>query len=51
MSWGVSPDATNKEKLKADFLNGLNSTGALGAFKYESSPTKTIKNVRQQSYK
>ncbi|WP_235701134.1 hypothetical protein [Bacillus subtilis] len=32
MSWGVSLDATNKEKLKAemaDFLNGLNSTGAI----------------------
>ncbi|MCY8466448.1 hypothetical protein [Bacillus atrophaeus] len=32
MSWGISPKATNKEKLKAemaDYLNGLNSTGEI----------------------
>lgn len=29
-NWGISPNATSKEKLKsemADFLNGLNSVG------------------------
>ncbi|KAF2421597.1 hypothetical protein [Bacillus subtilis] len=32
MGWGISPKATNKEKLKAemaDYLNGLNSTGEI----------------------
>ncbi|WP_268884637.1 MULTISPECIES: hypothetical protein [Bacillus amyloliquefaciens group] len=32
MSWGISSDATNKEKLKAemaDYLNGLNSAGEI----------------------
>ncbi|MED4817655.1 hypothetical protein [Bacillus atrophaeus] len=32
MSWGISPNATKKEKLKAemaDYLNGLNSTGEI----------------------
>ncbi|MCY8985826.1 hypothetical protein [Bacillus subtilis] len=32
MSWGISSGATSKEKLKAemaDYLNGLNSTGAI----------------------
>ncbi|QXN70190.1 hypothetical protein INTERNEXUS_150 [Bacillus phage vB_BspM_Internexus] len=32
MAWGISPNATKKEKLKsemADFLNGLNSTGEI----------------------
>ncbi|PTU25904.1 hypothetical protein DA469_21295 [Bacillus subtilis] len=32
MSWGISPNATRKEKLKAemaDFLNGLNSAGEI----------------------
>ncbi|RDY88715.1 hypothetical protein [Bacillus amyloliquefaciens] len=32
MSWGISPDATNKKKLNAemaDYLKGLNSTGVI----------------------
>ncbi|KXZ22440.1 hypothetical protein P4T89_12450 [Bacillus nakamurai] len=40
MSWGISPKATNKEKLKAemaDYLNGLNSTGAIGYEVYSES--------------
>jgi hypothetical protein len=32
MPWGISPNASEKEKIKAesaDYLNGLNSTGAI----------------------
>ncbi|MBN7742691.1 hypothetical protein ABRD05_16670 [Bacillus velezensis] len=40
MSWCISPDATNKEKLKAemaDYLNGLNSTGAISYAVYSEA--------------
>lgn len=40
MGWGVSPDATNKEKLKAemaDFLSGLNATGEISYEIYKES--------------
>ena len=37
MSWGISPNATEKEKIFADFadfLNGLNSAGGLSYHHY-----------------
>ncbi|MFV4887421.1 hypothetical protein RY279_18435 [Bacillus velezensis] len=40
MVWGVSPDATTKEKLKsemADYLNGLNSTGVISYAVYSEA--------------
>lgn len=40
MSWGISSDATDKEKLKAemaDFLSGLNATGEVRYEVYKES--------------
>ncbi|MCV0023508.1 hypothetical protein [Bacillus sp. XT-2] len=52
MSWGISPDATNKEKLKAemaDYLNGLNSTGEISCAVY-SEVFDVSMNLLDQMY-
>lgn len=46
MPWGISENATEKEKLKselADYLNGLNSTGVIGYIEYCSLFDFTMK--------
>ncbi|MBU8803283.1 MULTISPECIES: hypothetical protein [Bacillus] len=50
MGWGVSPDATNKEKLKAemaDYLNGLNSTGVISYEVYSEAFDVSMKLLDQ----
>ncbi|AKF30922.1 hypothetical protein ACO7RW_00970 [Bacillus amyloliquefaciens] len=50
MSWGISPDATNKEQLKAemaDYLNGLNSTGAISYAVYSEAIDFSMKILDQ----
>ncbi|MBL4968888.1 hypothetical protein [Bacillus halotolerans] len=50
MSWGISPDATNKEKLKAemaDYLNGLNSIGAISYAVYSEAIDFSMKLLDQ----
>lgn len=40
MTWGISENATPKEKLKsemADYLNGLNSTGVIDYTTYSEA--------------
>lgn len=46
MSWGISSNAANKEKLKAemaDYLNGLNSTGIMSYEVYSEALSVSMK--------
>lgn len=46
MSWGISSNAANKEKLKAemaDYLNGFNSTGIMSYEVYSEALSVSMK--------